>query len=27
VTLRIHTDQRGAELNPRMWGIFFEDIN
>ena len=27
VTLTVQTDQPGAEINPAMWGIFFEDIN
>src|SRR6267154_4134094 len=26
-TITVHTDQPGANLNPAMWGIFFEDIN
>lgn len=26
-TLTVQTDQPGAKLNPKMWGIFFEDIN
>ncbi len=26
-TLTVQTDQPGAQLNPGMWGIFFEDIN
>ena len=26
-TLTVQTDQPGAQLNPEMWGIFFEDIN
>ena len=26
-TLTVQADQPGAALNPRMWGIFFEDIN
>src|SRR6186997_1433769 len=27
VTLRVRADQPGAQINPAMWGIFFEDIN
>jgi alpha-L-arabinofuranosidase len=26
-TLTVQTDRPGAEINPAMWGIFFEDIN
>ena len=26
-TFMVQTDQPGAQLNPGMWGIFFEDIN
>jgi alpha-N-arabinofuranosidase len=26
-TLTIQTDRPGADINPAMWGIFFEDIN
>ncbi len=26
-TLNINLNQPGASLNPRMWGVFFEDIN
>ena len=26
-TITVQTDQPGAQLNPGMWGIFFEDIN
>jgi alpha-N-arabinofuranosidase len=26
-TISIATDRPGAEINPAMWGIFFEDIN
>jgi alpha-L-arabinofuranosidase len=27
ITLTIQTDKPGAQINPAMWGIFFEDIN
>ena len=27
VTILIQADQPGADINPAMWGIFFEDIN
>jgi alpha-L-arabinofuranosidase len=27
VNLTVETAQRGARINPAMWGIFFEDIN
>lgn len=27
VQLTVQVDQPGAEINPAMWGIFFEDIN
>jgi len=26
-TIVIHADQKGADISPRMWGLFFEDIN
>src|SRR5262245_10500795 len=26
-TLKIRADQAGAQINPNMWGLFFEDIN
>jgi alpha-L-arabinofuranosidase len=26
-TIHIQTDKPGAEINPAMWGVFFEDIN
>jgi alpha-L-arabinofuranosidase len=26
-TLTVHVDQPGAQINPAMWGVFFEDIN
>src|SRR5580692_4496902 len=26
-TIEVQTDQPGAQINPAMWGIFFEDIN
>lgn len=25
--IKIHTKKRGVEINPSMWGLFFEDIN
>ena len=25
--IKVHSDRPGAEINPAMWGIFFEDIN
>ncbi len=27
LTVSVQTDHPGAEINPAMWGIFFEDIN
>jgi len=27
IVLTVHADQPGAQINPAMWGIFFEDIN
>ena len=27
VTIEVQADQPGADINPAMWGIFFEDIN
>ena len=27
ITLTIQADKPGAQINPAMWGIFFEDIN
>ena len=27
MTILIQADQPGADMNPAMWGIFFEDIN
>lgn len=27
VRLTVETDRPGAKINPRMWGVFFEDIN
>ena len=27
VTIEVQADQPGANINPAMWGIFFEDIN
>ena len=27
ITLTIQTDKPGTQINPAMWGIFFEDIN
>jgi hypothetical protein len=27
MTILIQADQPGADINPAMWGIFFEDIN
>lgn len=27
ITLTVQADQPGAQINPAMWGIFFEDIN
>src|SRR6266540_2994334 len=26
-TITVHADKPGAQINPAMWGIFFEDIN
>lgn len=26
-TIVIHADKKGADISPRMWGLFFEDIN
>jgi len=26
-TITIHADQKGANISPTMWGLFFEDIN
>src|SRR5579859_4295687 len=25
--IQVQTDKPGADINPAMWGIFFEDIN
>jgi len=27
LAITVHTDRQGPEINPAMWGIFFEDIN
>ena len=27
VTIEVQADRPGANINPAMWGIFFEDIN
>src|SRR6267154_2436625 len=27
VTLTVQADRPGAEINPAMWGLFFEDVN
>jgi alpha-L-arabinofuranosidase len=27
ITISVQADQPGAQINPAMWGIFFEDIN
>src|SRR5271165_4950273 len=27
VTIEVQADKPGANINPAMWGIFFEDIN
>lgn len=26
-TIVIHADKKGADISPKMWGLFFEDIN
>src|SRR5512140_3303138 len=26
-TIEVQVDRPGAEINPAMWGVFFEDIN
>ncbi len=26
-TITVHADKPGARINPKMWGVFFEDIN